>query len=118
MESLEARSVKLSLRMVVDAPTGVLDDETLAALAEHKPMILARLGREALWAELSTWRWGPALHLENLPPPPPPRIGAREPGDDDEPGLADAPARPYPRRRSPARARLGASSAPVPTAPT
>ncbi|OJW10323.1 MAG: hypothetical protein BGO49_07180 [Planctomycetales bacterium 71-10] len=61
LETLESRGVRLSLRLVVDAPAGALDDEARAALAEHRPMILAKLGRDALWADLSTWRWGPAV---------------------------------------------------------
>lgn len=68
LETLEARGVRLSLRLVVDAPAGALDDEARAALAEHRPMILAALGRDALWAELSAWRWGPAV--EGAPPGP------------------------------------------------
>jgi len=64
MRSLEAKGVRLSLRLVVDAPAGAVDDETRAALAEHKPIILARLGRDALWDSLKDQRWGPALGPE------------------------------------------------------
>lgn len=80
-ETLEARGVGLSLRLVVDAPAGALDDKIRAALAEQKPHILARLGREAEWAELSRQRWGPGHEPSGSPLPP--RTGPREPGDDD-----------------------------------
>src|SRR5262245_18373399 len=59
--ALDDRGVKLSLRLVVDAPRGAKTDELLRALTEHKPSLLARLGRAAEWAYLSTLRWGPAL---------------------------------------------------------
>jgi hypothetical protein len=61
MVALETLGVKLSLRLVVDAPRGALTEEMRTALVAHKPMLLARLGREAEWAYLSTMRWGPAL---------------------------------------------------------
>jgi hypothetical protein len=53
--------VKLGLRLVVDAPRGAVADELRAALAAHKPHLLARLGRAAQWAALAAQRWGPAL---------------------------------------------------------
>src|SRR6516165_3448036 len=59
--ALDDRGVKLSLRLVVDAPRGAMTDELRRALAEHKPSLLARLGRAAQWEYLSTLRWGPAL---------------------------------------------------------
>ena len=62
VEALEARGVKLSLRLVVDAPRGVLTDQIKTALAAHKPALLARLGRVAQWEQLATQRWGPALN--------------------------------------------------------
>jgi hypothetical protein len=67
VEALEARGVKLSLRLVVDAPRGTLTDDIKAALAAHKPALSARLGREAQWDELSKQRWGPALHEPEAP---------------------------------------------------
>ncbi len=60
MDALEARGVKLSLRLVVDAPRGVMTDQIKTALAVHKPALLARLGREAQWEQLAVQRWGPA----------------------------------------------------------
>ncbi|QEH34272.1 hypothetical protein OJF2_28070 [Aquisphaera giovannonii] len=60
-EALAARGIELSLRLVVDAPRGAVTDELRAALAIHKPHLLACLGREAQWEALSTQRWGPAL---------------------------------------------------------
>jgi len=62
VETLEARGVKLSLRLVVDAPRGALTDVVKTALAAHKPALLARLGRDAQWEALATQRWGPALN--------------------------------------------------------
>lgn len=56
---LDAAGAKLSLRVVVDAPAGSVSDEAKAALAEHKPLVLMRLAREAQWASLSRERWGP-----------------------------------------------------------
>lgn len=57
---LEARGITLSLRLRVDAPPGALTPTIRAALVEHKTLLVARLARECQWAELSTWRWGPA----------------------------------------------------------
>ena len=62
VEALEARGVKLSLRMVVDAPREVMTDPIKAALTAHKPHLLARLGRDAQWEQLAAQRWGPALN--------------------------------------------------------
>src|SRR5271166_6958992 len=62
MDALEARGVKLSLRLVVDAPRGVVTDQIKTALAAHKPTLLARLGRDAQWEQLAAQRWGPALN--------------------------------------------------------
>src|SRR5262245_38619619 len=59
--ALDDRGVKLSLRLVVDAPRGAMTNELLRALIEHKPSRLARLGRAAEWEYLSMLRWGPAL---------------------------------------------------------
>ncbi len=61
IEALEAQGVVLSLRLVLDAPAGGVDERLRAALVRHKPALLARIGREAEWKELSTKRWGPAL---------------------------------------------------------
>jgi len=64
VEALEARDIKLSLRLVVDAPRGVMTDEIKTALAAHKPALLARLGRNAHWEQLAAQRWGPAASDE------------------------------------------------------
>jgi hypothetical protein len=61
LAALDAGGVSLSLRLVVDAPRGVLTEELKAALLAHKPLLLARLGRTAEWEYLSTLHWGPAL---------------------------------------------------------
>ena len=60
VETLDVRDVKLSLRLIVDAPRGALTDQTKSALAAHKPSLLARLGKQAEWEHLSAQRWGPA----------------------------------------------------------
>jgi hypothetical protein len=70
MHELDSRGVKLSLRLVVDAPRGKVDDQLRTALATYKPHLLARLGRDAQWEVLAAQRWGPALD-------------EREPVDDD-----------------------------------
>jgi TubC N-terminal docking domain len=44
---LERLGVKLSLRLVVDAPAGALTPEVKAALATHKPALLALLAGPA-----------------------------------------------------------------------
>jgi hypothetical protein len=61
LHALDDRGVRLSLRLVVDAPRGALTDELRSALVAHKPNLLARLGKQAEWEYLSTLRWGPAL---------------------------------------------------------
>lgn len=55
---LDSRGIRLSARLVVDAPGGTLTPELREALAVHKPLLLQRVVREMVWAELSTWRWG------------------------------------------------------------
>jgi hypothetical protein len=65
---LSSAGIRLSLRLVVDAPRGVLTEEIKAALAAHKARLVSRLaaadahgaGRPPLyiWEELSAWRWG------------------------------------------------------------
>jgi hypothetical protein len=59
---LDGLGVKLSLRLRVDAPAGVITPEVKAELERHKPSLLARLGKEAEWEHLSVQRWGPALN--------------------------------------------------------
>jgi hypothetical protein len=63
---LERLGVKLSLRLVVDAPAGVMTPEVKHALATHKPALLAMLavGSPPVrpdWDRLSRERWGPAV---------------------------------------------------------
>jgi hypothetical protein len=43
MDALSARDVRLSLRLVVDAPPGALTDELRFELAAHKPAVIRRL---------------------------------------------------------------------------
>jgi TubC N-terminal docking domain len=63
---LERLGVKLSLRVVVDAPAGAITPELKEALATHKPALLALLVRvpppvHPDWERLSQERWGPAI---------------------------------------------------------
>lgn len=53
MHELSNRDIKLSLRLVVNAPQGAITDELREALTNHKPHLLAGLGGDALWAALS-----------------------------------------------------------------
>jgi len=62
LDAINARDVRLALKLVVSAPPGVMTDEIRAALAEHKPHLLAKLVRDAQWAALSQERWEPALN--------------------------------------------------------
>jgi hypothetical protein len=61
MHACEALGVKLSLRLVVDAPRGALGDEHREALQAHRTALLVHLARREQWAELSPLRWGPAV---------------------------------------------------------
>jgi hypothetical protein len=63
---LERLGVKLSLRLVVDAPAGAMTPEVKEALATHKPSLLVLLtsGSPTVrpdWERLSKERWGPAI---------------------------------------------------------
>jgi hypothetical protein len=58
---MDALDVRLSLRLVIDAPFGELTPEMQSDLKTHKPMLLVRLAREAQWQALREQRWGPAL---------------------------------------------------------
>ena len=74
MNALEARGVRLSLRLVVDAPRGAMTDQIKSALVAHKATLVARLGRDAQWQSLAALRWGPAIdaqveRAENGPDP-------------------------------------------------
>ncbi len=80
-EALDELGVSLSLRLVVDAPQGVLTPELRAALAANKTLLLQRIVREIPWAELSTLRWGPAIDDPTpgiIAPAPAPRTRDRE----------------------------------------
>jgi hypothetical protein len=63
LEQLSEHGVRVSLRLVVDAPRGALSEEIKAALATHKPLLLMHLAREAQWEALQHPRWGPAAPL-------------------------------------------------------
>lgn len=84
VDALEAAGATLEVKLRVQAPPGALDATLRAAVAEYRPHLLERLGREALWARLEGQRWGTALRPQGAGPAPPPRAGPREPGDDDD----------------------------------
>jgi hypothetical protein len=60
ISALDSQGVRLSARLVVDAPSGALTPELRDALAAHKALLLQWVVQELVWAKLSTWRWGPA----------------------------------------------------------
>jgi hypothetical protein len=62
LDAINVHNIKLELKLVIDAPSGVITDELRCALTEHKPHLLAKLGRDAQWGALSQQRWGPALN--------------------------------------------------------
>jgi hypothetical protein len=73
--ALKTMGVRLLVRLVVDAPADAMTPEILAALADHKPLLLNRVlcgdlaGVEKplrfTWDELSRQRWGPAVDDPN-----------------------------------------------------
>ncbi len=72
---LEAAGVELTLHLDVIGPDDALTDHLVEVIRAHKPLLLSHLARQALWAELSSWRWGPALNA------PEPGIDSRGPTD-------------------------------------
>src|SRR5512135_2439805 len=60
ISALGAQGVRLSARLVVDAPSGALTPELRGVLAAHKVPILEKIVREMMWEKLSSQRWGPA----------------------------------------------------------
>ena len=61
ISALDSSGVRLGLRLTVDAPSGAITAEVRESLAEHKPLILSKLAREAQWEALKDLRWGPAI---------------------------------------------------------
>lgn len=59
--AVEASGIRLSLRLVVDAPAGIVGPEIRDALRQHKPHLLVRLASEAQWQASRATRWGPAV---------------------------------------------------------
>jgi hypothetical protein len=59
-EHLKTHNVRLGLRLTVqcDDAGAVLTPEVKAALAEHKPLLVARVAANLQWSELSAWQWG------------------------------------------------------------
>ena len=53
MHELSNRDIRLSVRLVADAPKGGITDGLREALAAHKPHLLARLGRDLQWEALN-----------------------------------------------------------------
>jgi TubC N-terminal docking domain len=116
--TLAERGVNLSLRLVVDAPTGALTSEIKTALKAHKPDLVARLALVDVrcdpkpsaplrvngaipWDELALWRWGTAPDPEPGIDPASPRNQTLNqtwgPAPDTEPGIIID--RPDPARR-------------------
>src|SRR5947208_300012 len=80
LATLDTLGINLSVRLVVDAPAGVVTPEIRDALSAYKVLLLERVVREMRWAELSLLRWGPA-------------VGDPEPGIvNNRPGAAPTPA--------------------------
>lgn len=50
--------INVGLKLTVDAPAGALTDEVRAALAEHKPHVVARVASAMQREALSSWTWG------------------------------------------------------------
>jgi hypothetical protein len=61
LHACEVLGVRLAVRLVVDAPGGMLTPEHKAALRAHRALLLVHLARSEQWAELSRWRWGAAI---------------------------------------------------------
>jgi hypothetical protein len=53
---IDSGGYRLTARLVVDAPYGVVTPEIRAALAAYKPLILQRLVSETERGELGRWR--------------------------------------------------------------
>lgn len=54
---LAERGIKLSLRLVIDAPSGAITTDVGDALEEHKTRIMAALANERRWSDLKVQRW-------------------------------------------------------------
>src|SRR5262249_50730441 len=76
--ALDASGIRLAARLVVDAPAGAMTPELREALAEHKALLLQRVVRGMVWAELSTWRWGGADAAPGIDHPGRPTRGRRK----------------------------------------
>lgn len=59
--ALDGLGVRLSIRLVIDAPAGAITPNLRDALAEHKPALLVALAREAQWEAVRGERRGPAV---------------------------------------------------------
>jgi hypothetical protein len=58
-EHLNANRVRLGLKLSIECPVpGALTPEVKAALAEHKPLIVARVANALQRGELESWGWG------------------------------------------------------------
>lgn len=55
-ERLRGSGARFGLKLVVEG--AALDDETRAALAEHKPLVVARVASAMQRAALDAWDWG------------------------------------------------------------
>jgi hypothetical protein len=123
--TLDARGVRLSVRLVVDAPRGVLTPEIKAALADHKSLLLLRLAREDQWEALRDERWGqgicdptPGIDYPGRPRNPDTCARAKAATDSVPPSAADPTTSPNPMDASSARAIMkGSGTGTASTAP-
>jgi hypothetical protein len=61
LSAIDTAGIRLSASLVVDAPAGALTPELREAMSARKPLLLQRVVREMVWAELAPLRWGPAV---------------------------------------------------------
>jgi hypothetical protein len=79
LDRLASVGVTLAPAVDISGPDEALTPGLLEAIRQHKPFLLSRLAREALWDELSSWRWGPAVG-DSTPGPDSPGIDSPGPG--------------------------------------
>jgi hypothetical protein len=61
LHACDSLGVRLSLRLVVGAPAGTLDDKHKAAIEAYQDALLVHLALQTLWTELAPEHWGPAV---------------------------------------------------------
>jgi hypothetical protein len=60
LTGLESVGIRLRVRLVVEAPLGVVTPQFRAAIEKHKPLLMYRLAQQGACEELATWRWAGA----------------------------------------------------------